>query len=172
MGAVVCTAALALAPPPVRAQDPDPSAHRSRGVRVLVQGGAGTADLEQPAPPPPEVTVASRPARGRIEEPNASAAPSDSLPVVSLHRVSLAEGEGTVEIDGRREVVRPGSRLGSDIVKSVSPEQLVLARPPKEGGQEGETLVIVTFDADGKARSRVFRTRDISAPEVPEAKRP
>jgi len=163
---------LSLGTPPARAEDPGLPAHRSRGVGVLVQGGAGATDLEQPAPPPPEVTLASRPARGRIEEPNAPATPSDSLPVVSLRRVSLAEGEGTVEIDGRREVVRSGSRLGNDIVKSVSPEQLVLARPPKEGDQRGETLVIVTFDADGEARSRVFRARDISAPEAPEVKRP
>ena len=164
---LTCAALLCLTPQPTRAEDPPPA--RSGGVRVLVQGGSGAPDSEQPTPPPPTVTVSSTVARGRVDAPEASVSPSEPTP---LRAVSLAEGEGTVEIDGRQEVVRPGSRLGEATVKSVSPDRLVLSRPSSSGKPHDATLVVVTFDAEGNAHTRLFWTRDPSAPAPSEAPRP
>ena len=136
---------------------------------VLVQGGAGESGaVDQVAPPPPQVTLDSGPARGHVDPPEASPAG----PALSLRAVSLAEGEATVELDGRRQVVRPGLRLGDDTVKSVSEERLVLARPSRPGEGRGDILVVVTFDAEGNGRTRVFWAVDPETPASPEVKRP
>jgi hypothetical protein len=86
--------------------------------------------------------------------------------------LALSDDEATVELDGRRQVVRPGSRLGDDIVKSISPGRLVLIRPAKPEDPGGEALVVVTFDPEGRGRSQVFWTRDPTAPVAPEVKTP
>jgi hypothetical protein len=84
--------------------------------------------------------------------------------------VSMAEGEATLEIDGAREVVRPGTKLGDDTVKSIAPERIVLERPAKPG-QPG-ALVILTFDDAGRTRTRVFWMADPASAASAEVKRP
>ena len=86
--------------------------------------------------------------------------------------MSVAQGEATLEIDGQREVVRPGSQIGGDTVKSVEPGRLVLERPAKPGLPGGPALVIVTFDEAGRAKTRVFWTADPEAPRPAEVKQP
>jgi hypothetical protein len=86
--------------------------------------------------------------------------------------VSFTEDEATVDLEGRREVLRSGSRLGDDVVKSVSPGRLVLLRPEVVDGETRETIVLVTFDAAGEATTRVFWTHDPTATAAPEVKTP
>jgi hypothetical protein len=84
----------------------------------------------------------------------------------------MAEGEATVEVDGARQVVRPGTRLLHATVKSVAPGRLVLEQPSSNPKAHGTELVIVTFDEAGRARTRVFWATDPTAPVAPEVKRP
>jgi hypothetical protein len=86
----------------------------------------------------------------------------------SVRALSMQDGEATLELDGVRQTVRPGSRLGRDAVKSVSPGRLVLDRPAT--GKRPAALVIVTFAEGGRAKEQVFWTADPTVPA--EVKRP
>lgn len=140
----------------------------SSQVQAPAQGGGGTEPVPG-APPPVEPSLERRPARGTLAT-GESPAPKNAQP--SLRRVSVGEGEATLEVDGALEVVRPGARLGADTVKSVSAERIVLERPAKPGDPGGPALVIVTFDEAGRGRERVFWAADPAAPRPAEAKRP
>jgi len=175
----------------------------SKAVQVPAQGGEGIAPIPG-APPSAETSLAARPAVGAALPSAEGALQVARQPTgpMSLRALSLVEGEATLEIDGVREVVRPGSRLGAHAVKSVVPGRIVLTRssatgpdplhvqgaaqtagvpghvdgagPTVDGADrwEGAPLVIVTFDASGEGKARVFWTSDPAAPVPAEAKRP
>lgn len=128
-----------------------------------MQGGGRVSGTDQTPPPPPVVEVDPQPARGAVEAP-AAAAPEPTLRVLSA-----SEDEATVELDGRTEVVRPGSTLGTDTVKSISPDRLVLLRPSADGD---DALVIVSVGPEGRTRARTFWTRDPSTPPSQEVDQP
>jgi hypothetical protein len=164
IGGLAVAACLAPAPRGSAARA-DERPKTSSAKQVPVQGGGGV----EPAPgAPPAITpsLESRPVAARL---GSAAAPSRAATArSSLRALSMKDGEATVERDGIRETVRPGSRLGGDIVKSVSAGRLVLDRPP--AGKKPAALVIVTFADGGRARERVFWTAD---PTIgTEAKRP
>ena len=144
----------------------------SASKTVPVQGSAGSG--LQPvsgAPEPPAITTAPVEVSARPGRPAGLAAPADPL-ASRLKSLSTGEGVATVEWDGIEQVVRPGARLGGDTVKSVGPGRIVLERVPEAGQPAGAILVIVTFDAEGRARpKRVWSSAPI-APGAPEVKRP
>ena len=139
----------------------------SSAVQVPAQGGGGVEPVPG-APPPVLPSLESRPVPATLGTVPATSRASTTR--ASLRALSTAEGEASLEIDGVRETVRPGSRLGRDTVKSVSPGRLVLERPA--AGKEPASLVIVTFDAAGRAKEQVFWTSDPTAPAAPEVKQP
>jgi hypothetical protein len=47
-----------------------------------------------------------------------------------------------------------------------------MERSATSGEKGGPSLVIVTFDEEGRSKTRVFWTTDLSAPVAPEVKRP
>jgi hypothetical protein len=141
---------------------------------VLVQGG-GDAVAPVPGAPPAEApSLVSHPAVGALPVSRPQGAPP------RLRAVSFADGEATLEIDGVSALVRPGSRIGNHVVKSVVSGRIVLARSPAEPtatdatGWGGAPLVIVTFDAAGLGKPRVFWASDPNAPAPApaEVKRP
>lgn len=139
----------------------------SSAVQVPAQGGEGVEPVPG-APPPAAPSLEIRPVPGTLGPlPLRARAEASASP---LRAVSTAEGEATVEVDGVRERVRPGSRLGRDTVKSVSPGRLVLERPA--AGKKPAAHVIVTFDEAGRAREQVFWTADPAAAADREMKRP
>lgn len=132
--------------------------------------------VEGPAPP----SVPSGPTEGPLLEPawealesrhgggtdrplRAAPPPRAAKAAASAYvAASLAEGEARLLVAGVEHIVRPGSILGQDVVKSVAPGRIVLTRPARpEAG--GEALVIVTFDAQGKGRETVVWTKDPTA---------
>jgi hypothetical protein len=121
------------------------------------------------APPPAEASLERKLARGTLA---AGERPARTGAEPALLRFSVADGEATLEIDGVREVLRPGARLGGDTVRSVSAERIVLDRPATPGEPGGPALVIVTFDETGRGKARVFWTADPAAPRPAEVKRP
>jgi hypothetical protein len=151
---------------------PQERAAASSSRTVTVQG-AGQAGLEPAsgAPEAPASPTAAVEASAKPGRPGAAAAPADPL-AARLKAVATAEGEATVELDGVRQVVRAGSRHGADVVKSVGPDRIVLERAPEPGRSGGAALVIVRFDAAGRARPTVLWTADPAAAVAPEVKRP
>ena len=137
-------------------------------VKVQVQGGEGGVEPVAGAPPPVPPSVPSGPVAATLG-PLPSVPRTDALGR-SLRALATADGEATVEIDGVRDTVRPGSRLGRDTVKSVSPGRLVLQRAA--AAKEPAALVIVTFDEAGRATTRFFWTSDPTLPVAPEVKQP
>ena len=175
--AALVVAAGTLVSPIRAAEKPAPEGRRqvSSAVQATAQGGHAETEALPGASPPLEPSLETRAARGRIEAPASPArAPSvapTSLGVASLRLLSVAEGEATVEVDGQAQRVRPGSRLGDGTVKAVGPGRLVYSRPAAAGEPGDEALVVVTFDAGGQPRTRVFWTRDPEASPT-EVKRP
>ena len=139
----------------------------SSAVQVQAQGGSGVEPVAG-APPAVAPSLETRAVAGTLGiSPSASKA---GAALSSLRALSTAEGEASLELDGVRETVRAGSRLGRDTVKSVSPGRLVLERPP--AAKQPAALVIVTFDETGRAKERVFWTSDPTVPAAPQVSRP
>jgi hypothetical protein len=149
--AALCPLALGSAAP----GDDRPRA--SSTVKVKVQGAGGGVEPVAGAPPAVEPSLTSKPARAAV-------APAGPRPLAAtpapLRAVTLSDGEATLEIEGRQEVVRPGSVLRGDTVRSVTPEHIVLERPAPAGDAGGPGLVIMTFDEKGQSSTRVIWTRD------------
>ncbi len=74
-------------------------------------------------------------------------------------RVRTAEGE---------RALKPGDTVGRDVVKSVRDRQIVLRRAAQPGHPGGDALVVVDFDAAGKARVRVIWSLNPGPPVPPE----
>ncbi len=129
----------------------------SSTVKVKVQGGGGGVEPVAGAPPAIEPSRTSKPVRGAVAA--AVPQPLAGRPA-PLRAVTLSDGEATLEIEGRREVVRPGSVLAGDSVRSVTPEQIVLERPAPAGDAGGPGLVIMTFDEKGQSSTLVIWMRD------------
>ena len=144
----------------------------SSSKTVPVQGSAGSAlKPVAGAPEPPASSTAAVEVSARPGRPAGVAAPADPL-ASRLLALSTGEGVATVEWDGIEQVVRPGARLGGDTVKSVGPGRMVLERAPDAAQPAAAALVIVTFDAAGRARPRLVWSSDPTAPGAPEVKRP
>jgi hypothetical protein len=178
-GALGLAVVLAAAANPRALADERPKS--SKAVQVPVQGGGEAVAPVPGAPPVAEPSLAARPAAGGAPSPAGSAASaSTSSRRLSIHALSFADGEATLEIDGVSTVVRAGSRIGNHVVKSLAPGRVVLARGPAEPGATDTTgwgaapLVIVTFDAAGQGKPRVFWASDpeAPAPAPAEVKRP
>jgi hypothetical protein len=161
---VMVAGALALALGPALAGE---RPRTSSVVKAPVQGGGGVQPVEG-APPPVEPSLETKPVRATLA-PGPRQAQAD-LARASLRAVSLAEGAATLEIDGVRQVVRPGERIGGDTVRSVAPGRIVLER--KGTPTQGSALVLVTFDESGRGRTRVFWTADPTSAPQAEVKRP
>jgi hypothetical protein len=73
--------------------------------------------------------------------------------------LEIAEGKARLVLGGSERVVTPGTLIGTDTVKSITPGRMVLKRvaPEAEGG---DAIVIVTFDAQGRTRVQVFASKD------------
>jgi hypothetical protein len=107
----------------------------------------------------------------RLGVASAAPRPAAAAATVSDYRaLATAEGEARLLVAGAERVVKPGTVLGTDVVKSVAPGQVVVLRPARpEAG--GEALVIITFDAQGRGRERVVWTKDPTA-QAPREVRP
>jgi hypothetical protein len=77
--------------------------------------------------------------------------------------VALKEGEGTLLVGGSAVSVRPGSVIGSDVVTSIGSDRIILVRGATAANPSGEATVVVSFDARGQARVRVYWLSDPAA---------
>jgi hypothetical protein len=158
--ALLVLSALA-APRLVLAQESDP---RKAGLVTRPNGspnGAGTI-MAVPSPPPldnaPRQATAAGPgpARGR-----------DSAGTPALKGVQAREiksGQARLLLVSGLRTVRPGDVIGSDLVRSIEPGRIVLARTRPDGE---DATVVVSFDDAGRGRVRVFFGHDPSAVAPP-----
>jgi hypothetical protein len=85
-------------------------------------------------------------------------------PRVDLKALSVTDGEARLVVGGAETVVHVGDALGRDQVKSITPGRIVLHRPAGADPKSGEALVVMDFDAAGRARVLVLSTKDPTAP--------
>lgn len=140
----------------------------SRATRADDQQEAGEQKLAQPeVTPPPQGPLAARSARPP-SRPGTGAAPIEGALKGAR---ALPSPPGTLRLlfpDGER-TLRPGDRLGSDVVRTAADGLLVLDRPPIASRTGGGATVVVRFDAGGQPRMRVYHVEDptpVNPPEV------
>jgi len=143
-------------PPPVRA------------TRAETTDGAGEQKLAQPeVTPPPSGPLAARSARPHTV-PGTGIAPTDG-PLKGVRALSSQAGEMRLLFPDGERTLRPGDRLGTDVVRTVGESLLVLDRPSIASLPGGGAMVVVRFDAAGQPRMRVYHVEDptpVNAPEV------
>jgi hypothetical protein len=149
-------------------------------LSVAATGAAGDERKSAPKPrsspgPGPSGTSWERASSATISRPQASgpvaavSRPADSRvsgetgELQGAKAVALEEGEATLLVGGAPLRLRPGSPLGSDIVKSIGSDRIVLVRGATAMNPTGAATVVLTFDAQGQSRVRVYRLSDPAA---------
>jgi hypothetical protein len=79
-----------------------------------------------------------------------------------VRAIQIGDGEARLILGGGERVVTPGTVIGTDTVKSISPGRMVLRRAASDD-EGGEGIVIVSFDSQGRTRVQVIATKDPTA---------
>jgi hypothetical protein len=144
------------------AQEPDP-----RKETILTRPGGSPAGVPAttvavPSPVPvdnaPRAVTASGPAASRTRDSVGTTAWKGALArevKAGQARVALAAGE---------RVIHPGDVVGGDVIRSIAPGRILLARALADGN---EATVVVTFDDAGRGRVRVLYGSDPTASTPP-----
>ncbi len=147
-GAWVLAGWCAAASWPVHAQTPRASPSPASRRR-------GETTLQQPtAPVGPRSGMASANVDAAVDATN-----RHEGALRGIKALEIGDGKARLVLGGSERLVTPGTVLGTDTVKSVTPGRIVLKRvaPEAEGG---DAIVIVTFDPRGRTRVQVFASRD------------
>jgi hypothetical protein len=110
----------------------------------------------QPAATPEKQAVARR-------SPRTTAAADDVRVLGDVKVLGMATGEARLRVDGTEQTLKPGMLLKTDMVKSITPQRMVLLRPDGVDGRKGETLIFVDVLAGGRTRVRTYAARNWSA---------
>jgi hypothetical protein len=174
---LLLAAAAAAAPQDVPATKREPAGQgRTREVVRLPAGAARPAGedgaeekWDRPPVQPPDTArkLVKGPAR---PEPAPPAVASSAAGLGDVRLVKMSLGEARLLVAGAEQALRPGDRLGSDVVRAVGDGVLVLDRPAVPGQPGGEATVVVRFDASGQPTVRVYHALDptpVEAPGVP-----
>jgi hypothetical protein len=140
----------------VHAAEPSPTAVSTPQSAVVPRGATAQ---------PPDTTRKPMVAR-RV--PRSAAAVDDLRLLGDIKVLGMAEGEARLRVDGVEQSIRPGMLLKTDVVKSISPQRMVLVRPEAVDTRKGETLIIVDVLDGGRTRVRMYATRNWTArPRLP-----
>jgi hypothetical protein len=106
----------------------------------------------------PRAIMGSGPVRGAAEPPSRGPGRYDGS-LAGVKALEIAEGRARLLLGGVERVVTPGSVIGTDTVKSITPGRIVLTRaaPDEQGGQ---ALVFVTYDEQGRTRVMVVASKN------------
>lgn len=143
---------LGLIPTPAPAQSPAPS--------PSVTPQAGAISLQQATPP-----SGPRSGRARVKEGPPAPARTTRSYAGSLNGVralEIGDGRARLVLAGGERVVVPGTVIGTDTVKSITPGRIVLRRSAPEA-EGGDAFVVVTFDAQGRTTVHVVAAKDPTA---------
>lgn len=154
--------AIAMAPAPrVDAQESDP---RKAGVVTRPGGSPGGAGVIMAVPSPPPVANAPGPITAARTSP---ARDRDSAGTSALKGVQAREiksGQARLVLASGMRTVRPGDVIGTDVVRSIEPGRILLARTAADGQ---DATVVVSFDDAGRGRVRVLFANDPTAVAAP-----
>jgi hypothetical protein len=106
---------------------------------------------------------ASGPVAAAVPRPADSRVAGEAGGLQGAKAVALEEGEATLLVGGAPLHLRPGSPVGADIVKSIGSDRIVLVRGATPMNPTGAATVVLTFDAQGQSRVRVYRLSDPAA---------
>ena len=106
----------------------------------------------------PRVMMGTGPVRD-APEPSASGPGRYDGSLAGVKALEIADGRARLLLGGVERVVTPGTVIGTDTVKSITPGRIVLTRvaPDSEGGQ---ALVFVTYDGQGRTRVMVVASKN------------
>ena len=79
-----------------------------------------------------------------------------------VRALQIGDGEARLVLGGGERVVTPGTVIGTDTVKAITPGRIILQRAASDD-EGGAGIVIVSFDAQGRTRVQVFATKDPTA---------
>jgi hypothetical protein len=149
-------------------------------LSIAATGAAG--DERTPAPkarsspsPGPSETSWERASSATISRPKASGLVAAAVPPAESRAaveagglqgakvVELKEGEANLLVGGAPLHLRPGTPVGSDVVKSIGSDRIVLVRGATPLNPTGSATVVLTFDARGQSRVRVYWLSDPAA---------
>jgi hypothetical protein len=164
----MATATWLLVSASARAQAPEEHVFEREGAAPESAAPEHMPKLAEPSDPPPQLPLVEDgvPVPGGAPDLSKSSSKAGSLR--NLRLVQLREGEAEVTLIGARQTLRPGDAIGEDVVRRVDTARIVLGRPEAGGA---EATVLVTFDAKGQARVRIYTTRDSTALEAPPVQR-
>ncbi|PYQ46367.1 MAG: hypothetical protein DMF78_26485 [Acidobacteria bacterium] len=132
--------------------------------------------VASPAAPPPGGTIVAVPSPAPVDlSPHAVTVPGaggsrdrdsvDAGPLKGVQARQVKSGEARLVLAGGERTVRPGDLIGADVVKSIEPGRILLARTLADGDT---ATVVITFDGAGRGRVRVYSEKDHSAtPPLP-----
>lgn len=116
---------------------------------------AGAATISRPP--------ASRPVAGAVPRRTESRVAMEAGGWHGARAVQLKEGEARLIVGDAPLHLRPGTPVGSDVVKSIGTDRIVLLRGVTASNPAGSATVVVTFDARGQGRVRVYWLSDPAA---------
>lgn len=152
--AAVAVLAASAAAADVPAPSPSPSDPQTIGT-VVGGGGPEGGGISMRAPSEKAPDTAPR----TISVPGAWDLSRDSKDAGAWKGVrvlSIAQGQARVSLASGERVVRPGDVIGSDLVKTVDSQRIVLVRGATTERPGGEALVVISVDAQGRSRVRVY----------------
>jgi hypothetical protein len=125
-------------------------------------GSSENQDLAIDSPPakPADPTSAVVTQPGPTPDRNRPSADAGALK--GVRALSIRDGEARLLIDGAERLVRPGDAIGTDVVTAVAPERITLVRGARASAPSGEATVVVSFDAQGRGRVRVYSLKGTS----------
>jgi hypothetical protein len=132
------------------------------GCAVALGGtSAAMADDEmkvvRPSVPPPDASPRSVQVDGKGPSQGDSAGAEG---LKGIRAIATRPGDATVIVGGVQRVLRVGDRIGNDAVKAIDSGRIVLSR---SAGAGGDATVVITFDAQGRGRVRIFSVHDATA---------
>jgi hypothetical protein len=131
-------------------------------------GGTATprAVLAQPERTPPDLTPRSvrvPVTRSAVRKPS-----PETASLLRIKAIAVGNKEARVLVDGIARILRVGDSLGTDTVKDIGENLLVLVRAESAGRANGDGSIVVRFDALGQPEVRAYWTRDSTARVPPE----
>ncbi len=119
---------------------------------------AGAAVVAVPSPPAVDLSPHAVTVPGRGASRDRDSAEAGALKGVQSRQIR--SGEARLLVGGAERVVHPGDLIGTDVVKSIEPGRVLLTRALGDGD---EVTVVVSFDAAGRGRVRIYSAKDHSA---------
>jgi hypothetical protein len=146
---------------------PSPSPADPQTIGTVVGGGGPEGGGVSMRTPPERVpdTAPRAISVPDVWDPNRDA--KDSGPWKGVRILTIAQGQARVSLPSGERVLRPGDVVGSDVVKSVDAQRIVLTRGATAQRPDGDALVVISVDAQGRSRVRVYSAANPTAGRRP-----